>query len=125
MGLKPSYIITIGRLFYGSENQLVTDAGEAFVFTERSDALEIVSWLEYHRIEDASIVEVNVPEDTYKEISDLFGEQKRKGESKYGGTVDEKDNDDPVYWINHAREEVADLLVYLTKLKQKLEKIDK
>lgn len=117
------WVLMVGHLYYGDNNNVVTNIEDAQHFENRTDACEIQSWLEYHRVDCTKIIEIKVmkEEDTYKEISDLFGEQKRKGVMKYGGTVDEKDNDDPVYWINHAKEEVADLLVYLTKLAQKLE----
>ncbi|QDH50329.1 hypothetical protein H3019_gp01 [Bacillus phage Karezi] len=121
------WVISVGKMFYAEGTQLVTELEYAFHFNIKSEALEIVDWLEYREVENTNLVEITTmqEENTYKEISDLFDAQRQKGEMKYGGTVDEQDNDDPVYWVNHAREEVADLLVYLTKLKQKLEKLDK
>jgi len=55
------------------------------------------------------------------EIQQLFVRQTEKGISKYGAPV-KAENLGAEEWIQHALEECADNMVYLTALKKKLEK---
>lgn len=52
-------------------------------------------------------------------VQDLLLAQTRKGLEKYGQTV-QADNLSTTEWIDHASEEIVDLLVYLQVLKQRL-----
>lgn len=57
-----------------------------------------------------------------REIQELLKNQTAKGIAKYGKTVDPMDYT-IIEWIEHARQELMDELVYLTVLKQKLEEM--
>ncbi|UED81934.1 hypothetical protein FH508_0008570 [Lysinibacillus sp. CD3-6] len=55
------------------------------------------------------------------DIQQLFVKQTEKGIRKYGDTV-KVDNLSAVEWCQHALEECADNMVYLSSLKKKLER---
>lgn len=55
-----------------------------------------------------------------KEVYDLLTTQTMKGLEKYGHSVN-PDEFTTVEWIDHARQEIIDMLVYLTILKLKLQ----
>lgn len=57
----------------------------------------------------------------YRDIDKLINEQTVKGLQKYGEAV-HADNLTSIEWLNHALEESADKMVYLTALKQTLAK---
>lgn len=57
-----------------------------------------------------------------REVNELLENQTAKGIAKYGKTVDPMDYT-IIEWIEHARQELMDELVYLTVLKQKLEEM--
>lgn len=57
-----------------------------------------------------------------REVRDLLENQTAKGLAKYGNTVNPSDYS-TIEWIEHARQELMDELVYLTVLKQKLEEL--
>lgn len=57
----------------------------------------------------------------YRDIDKLINEQTVKGLQKYGEAV-HADNLTSIEWLNHALEESADKMVYLTALKQTLTK---
>ena len=57
-----------------------------------------------------------------REVRDLLENQTAKGLAKYGKTVNPMDYT-TIEWIEHARQELMDELVYLTVLKQKLEEM--
>lgn len=59
-----------------------------------------------------------------REVRELLQNQTAKGIAKYGTTVNPKDYT-TIEWIEHARQELMDELVYLTVLKQKLEEMQK
>lgn len=52
-------------------------------------------------------------------VINIIERQQIKGYQKYGVTVDQA-NLDVVQWIQHAQEEVADLLIYLEMVKQEI-----
>ena len=56
----------------------------------------------------------------YRDIDKLINEQTVKGLQKYGEAV-HADNLTSIEWLNHALEESADKMVYLTALKQTLQ----
>lgn len=53
------------------------------------------------------------------QVLDVLVEQTNKGVEKYGETVN-PDSLETIDWLNHAIQEHADAIVYLTVLKQKL-----
>lgn len=53
------------------------------------------------------------------QVKDLLEKQTEKGVKKYGHSVD-ADELTAEQWIDHASEEIVDLLVYLQCLKEKL-----
>ena len=55
-----------------------------------------------------------------KEVHELLLNQSIKGFEKYGEFV-KSDNLSTVEWIDHAREEIIDTLVYLTCLRERIE----
>ena len=57
-----------------------------------------------------------------REVRDLLENQTAKGIAKYGTTVNPMDYT-AIAWIEHARQELMDELVYLTVLKQKMEEL--
>jgi len=57
-----------------------------------------------------------------REIQNSLELQTAKGLAKYGTTVNPMDYT-TIEWIEHARQELMDELVYLTVLKQKLEEL--
>lgn len=57
-----------------------------------------------------------------REVNELLQNQTAKGLAKYGTTVNPMDYT-AIEWIEHARQELMDELVYLTVLKQKLEEM--
>lgn len=57
-----------------------------------------------------------------REVRDLLENQTAKGLAKYGNTVNPSDYS-TIEWIDHARQELMDELVYLTILKQKMEEL--
>lgn len=57
-----------------------------------------------------------------REVNELLQNQIAKGLAKYGKTVNPMDYT-TIEWIEHARQELMDELVYLTVLKQKLEEL--
>ncbi|WP_421927664.1 hypothetical protein [Lysinibacillus capsici] len=57
-----------------------------------------------------------------REVNELLQNQTAKGLAKYGKTVNPMDYT-TIEWIEHARQELMDELVYLTVLKQKLEEM--
>ena len=59
-----------------------------------------------------------------REVNELLQNQTAKGIAKYGTTVNPMDYT-AIEWIEHARQELMDELVYLTVLKQKLEEMQK
>jgi len=59
-----------------------------------------------------------------REVQSLLELQTAKGLAKYGTTVNPMDYT-TIEWIEHARQELMDELVYLTVLKQKLEEMQK
>lgn len=59
-----------------------------------------------------------------REVNELLQNQTAKGIAKYGTTVKPMDYT-TIEWIEHARQELMDELVYLTVLKQKLEEMQK
>lgn len=61
----------------------------------------------------------NLNNDVLKEVHNLIDRQTEKGIKKYGHSVDYNEFE-AIEWINHAKEEVADLLVYLTCLEFKI-----
>lgn len=56
-------------------------------------------------------------------VVDQFVSRAEKGYLKYGTTLDRTDLT-PTQWIQHAIEELSDMLLYLTKLKVELAKRD-
>ncbi|QHJ75880.1 hypothetical protein [Bacillus phage SRT01hs] len=64
---------------------------------------------------------VDIP-DSYNEIFDIFKRQLSKGIEKYGQDVD-KSNLSAIEWVDHSLGEVADMMVYLVKLKGELKKL--
>ncbi len=59
-----------------------------------------------------------------REVNELLQNQTAKGIAKYGTTVNPMDYT-VIEWIEHARQELLDELVYLTVLKQKMEEMQK
>ncbi|MEK4173351.1 hypothetical protein MHI22_18080 [Lysinibacillus sp. FSL L8-0312] len=59
-----------------------------------------------------------------REVNELLQNQTAKGIAKYGTTVNPMDYT-TIEWIEHARQELIDELVYLTVLKQKMEEMQK
>jgi len=57
-----------------------------------------------------------------REVQSLLELQTAKGLAKYGTTVNPMDYT-TIEWIEHARQELMDELVYLTVLKQKMEEM--
>jgi len=57
-----------------------------------------------------------------REVNELLQNQTAKGLAKYGKTVNPMDYT-TIEWIEHARQELMDELVYLTVLKQKMEEL--
>jgi len=57
-----------------------------------------------------------------REVNELLQNQTAKGLAKYGTTVNPMDYT-TIEWIEHARQELMDELVYLTVLKQKMEEM--
>ena len=54
-------------------------------------------------------------------VKQIIDGQREKGIAKYGQGVEDAELS-PVEWIRHAQEEVADLMIYLEKIKIELEK---
>lgn len=67
--------------------------------------------------------EPELPE-SYETIFNVFKNQLSKGVEKYGQDVD-KSNLSTEEWVDHSLEEIADLMVYLVKLKEKLKEMTK
>lgn len=67
--------------------------------------------------------EQELPE-SYETILNVFKNQLSKGIEKYGQDVD-KSNLTAEEWVDHSLEEIADLMVYLVKLKEKLKELSK
>lgn len=67
--------------------------------------------------------EDEIPE-SYDTIFNIFKRQLSKGVEKYGQDVDKSDLS-AVEWVDHSLEEIADLMVYLVKLKEKLKEMNK
>ena len=55
-----------------------------------------------------------------KEVKELLVHQTAKGLDKYGNTVDPEEYT-AEQWIDHALQELVDMMVYLVTLKQKLQ----
>lgn len=66
---------------------------------------------------------VDLPK-TYEDIFEVFKNQYKKGIEKYGQDVDKSDLS-AEEWIDHSIEEIADMMVYLVKLKEKLKEMTK
>ena len=56
-------------------------------------------------------------------VKQIIDAQREKGIAKYGQGVEDAKLS-PIEWIRHAQEEVADLMIYLEKIKIELEKGD-
>jgi len=113
--------VKVGTYYIGHDgNSLVFSIEEAGVFNQ-SVLIATVALLEMRDIEYEIVDSVYHENKAYEEIRDVLDQQRNKGIEKYGVSVDNADLTD-VEWAKHAREEVADLMVYLTKLIQKLEK---
>lgn len=52
-------------------------------------------------------------------VASKMKERQNEGLKKYGVTMDRKDLS-AIEWINHAQEEIMDLLLYLEKLKSEI-----
>ena len=69
-----------------------------------------------------AIEESELPK-SYETIMNVFKNQLSKGIEKYGQDVD-KSNLTAEEWVDHSLEEIADLMVYLVKLKEKLKEMN-
>ena len=56
-----------------------------------------------------------------EKVKSIIDAQQEKGFNKYGVYVDDADLS-PEEWIEHAQEELADMMVYLECLKRKISK---
>uniref|UniRef100_A0A6C0JWJ6 Uncharacterized protein n=1 Tax=viral metagenome TaxID=1070528 RepID=A0A6C0JWJ6_9ZZZZ len=56
-------------------------------------------------------------------VMDFIG-RSEVGRKKYGATMDRSDLT-PVQWLQHAKEELMDMLLYMGKLQFELERIEK
>lgn len=103
--------LLLRKCINGSEfnlNELKALNGKSFQFL--TDCLDFGYELAQPEISENKILQ---------EVSNLLEKQSHKGFEKYGEFV-KADNLTIEEWIDHAREEIVDTLVYLTCIKHKL-----
>ena len=62
------------------------------------------------------------PDSVVQAVVDRFITRAKFGKQKYGTDLDRQDLD-PLAWIQHLREELMDAILYLAKLEKEIEKL--